>query len=166
MVVVKEFVEAEEVFVEHVAEPTRVIIESVGIDATILNPQSRDITVLDAALKGGVVHYPGSGLLGDDTNMFLFGHSTNWEVVQNPAYQLFNDIELVREGDVIRVLSDEREYVYTVVSINMVNADEAWVELAEEKKLLISTCNTFGKKTDRFVVEADFVTSYPIVDTS
>ena len=160
VVIEKDFIEREEIFVEPITEPTRIVIASVGIDATILNPKSRDVAVLDDALKDGVVRYPGSGLLGEDTDMFLFGHSTNWEIVQNPAYQLFNNIELVQKGDFIRVQSGNREYVYSVASVKLVNADVAWVELAHQKKLIISTCNTFGKKSDRFVVEADFVTSY------
>jgi len=149
------------VTVDQTASPVHIIIESVDIDSTILNPQSRDIAVLDAALKEGVVRYPGSGALGEKTNMFLFGHSTNWQVVQNPAYQSFNNLDKVLKNDIIRVQSDNYEYIYKVQSVTLVDGDEAWVSLADEQKLFISTCNTFGQKTERFVVEADFVGRYP-----
>ncbi len=152
----------EVVFVEPVAEPMRIVIPSVSIDATILNPQSRDITVLDTALQSGAVRYPGSGLLGEKKDMFLFGHSTNWDVVQNQAYKSFNDIESVGKDELIRIHSNDREYVYSVASVSMVSANTAWVKIEDKNKLFISTCNTFGKKTDRFVVEADFVASYPL----
>jgi len=42
----------------------------------VLNPQSRDIKVLDEALNSGAVHYPGTGSLTEDANVFIFGHSS------------------------------------------------------------------------------------------
>ncbi|TSC67163.1 MAG: hypothetical protein CEO19_333 [Parcubacteria group bacterium Gr01-1014_73] len=53
-------------------QPVRLVIEKIGTDAPVENPQSRDIAVLDAALLKGVVHYPGSGSLESNTNMFLW----------------------------------------------------------------------------------------------
>lgn len=152
--------------VNQTASPLHIIIDSVDIDSTVLNPQSRDIAVLDAALKKGVVRYPGSGALGSKTNMFLFGHSTNWQVVQNPAYQSFNNLDKVLENDIIRVQSDSHEYVYKVQSVSLVDGEEAWVSLADDQKLFISTCNTFGQKSDRFVVEANFIGMYLLEKTA
>jgi hypothetical protein len=40
--------------------PTRVHIARIGVDTTIVTPQSTDIAVLDRALLSGAVHYPGT----------------------------------------------------------------------------------------------------------
>ena len=143
--------------------PLRVVIESVGIDAKVVNPASRDIQVLDEALREGVVHYPGSGALTDNSNVFLFGHSSYLPKVQNKAYQAFNNLQKVKIGDIVQVESEGRVYEYSVVSVSLAQASEALVELSEGKKrLTLSTCNSFGAKTERFVVEADFVGSSPL----
>lgn len=140
------------------ALPKRIIIDAIGVDAVINNPTSRDIEVLDEALLSGVVRYPGSGDLEDHTNMFLFGHSSHLPVVNNELFRVFNELSELEVGDVIRVQSDGFEYRYMVSSVDLVDAAEAWVELSNrQKKLTLSTCNSFGVPTDRFVVEADYL---------
>lgn len=145
------------------SEPIRIVIDSVNIDWIVSSPESASIAVLDQALQEGVVHYPGSGTLSDTSNMFLFGHSSYLPVVYNPAYQVFNNLEKTQIGDYIRVYSNKAEYIYKVSSVSLVDASEAMVTFKTgEKKLTLSTCNSFGSKDERYVVEADFVGSYPL----
>ena len=139
--------------------PVRIIIPKIGTDVRISNPVSRDIAVLDAALLQGAVHYPGSGLLGKG-NMFLFGHSTSYSIVNNPAYKAFNNLKKLEVGDRIEVDSQSKRYWYSVRSVTLENADKALVDFTKtEKMLTLSTCNTFGAKQERYVVEADYVSS-------
>jgi len=146
-------------------EPVWVVIESVGIDFEIINPQSRDVTILDRALMEGVVHYPGSGSLEESTNIFLFGHSSHLPKVQNPAFQAFNNLEKASVGDIVRVQSEDAEYRYEVRTVLLTDANDALVSLSEgERRLTLSTCNSFGAQTERFVVEADFIGKYPLVN--
>jgi LPXTG-site transpeptidase (sortase) family protein len=141
--------------------PVRIIIDSIGVDTVILNPQSRDIDVLNDALLGGVVHYPGSGDLEDNTNMFLFGHSTSIPIVRNENYKLFSNLSDLKAGDIIRVQSVDKEYRYRVGALRLVSADDGWVEFKTGKKqLTLSTCNVFGQKQDRYVVASDFIGSF------
>ena len=143
--------------------PTRIIIDAIGVDTKINNPTSTSIEVMDAALLTGVVHYPGSGDLEDHSNMFLFGHSTGFRVVQNESFKAFNNLDDLVKNDLIRVQSGSQEYLYRVTSVTETKAGDAFVEISNrEKKLTLSTCNSFGSKEDRFVVEAAFVGSYPI----
>jgi LPXTG-site transpeptidase (sortase) family protein len=145
------------------SSPVRIVIERIGVDTTIVNPDNRNIETLDAALLNGVVHYPGSGNLEDVSNLFLFGHSTGFRVVQNEAFKAFNGLKDVKENDLIRVQSKTKEYVYRVTKLSLVNADNALVDLSStHKKLTLSTCNTFGEKQERYVVEADFIGSYTL----
>src|SRR3989344_545521 len=147
------------------AEGTRILIPSVAIDAQIVTPESADLDVMNDSLLRGAVHYPGSALPGQDGNMFLFGHSTGLAVVHNQAFRTFNRLGEVAPGDTIRIRSGSREYWYRAISRTLVHADAAIVDLRTvpgKRLLTLSTCNVFGKKDDRFVVEADFVKSYPL----
>ena len=137
--------------------PLRVVADSVGIDTQIQNPVVTDVAVLDNELRDGAVHYPGSGIPGNG-NMFLFGHSSNLAVVRNQAYKTFNGIQNLKMGDEVVVYSEDEKFIYRVLNVKMVSAEEALVDFSSNKDMLtLSTCNNFGQKQDRFVVEADYV---------
>ncbi len=143
--------------------PTRIVIEKIGMDVSIANPETPDIAVLDQALLNGAVRYPGSALIGENANMFVFGHSSYLPVVRNQAFRAFNDIQKLAPGDLIRVQSSKTEEVYRVTHVQNMNAADALVALGGgEKKLTLSTCDSFGKPSERFVVEAAFVGSSPL----
>lgn len=144
-------------------EPLRIVIESVGVESAISNPDSRDVTILDAALKEGVVRYPGTGRPGEERTMFLFGHSSYLPLVHNSAYKAFNNIQKLATGDIIKVRGAYREYLYRVSSVRKADAAEAFVDLsAVTGKLILSTCDSFGKQSDRFVVESEYIGSYEL----
>lgn len=146
-------------------EPKAIIAPSINLSAPIQRPESTDILVLDEALRFGPVHYPGSANLGGTGNMFIFGHSSELKVVNNQAYKVFNRINQLKIGAEVIVRSDTREYVYAVSRVSLVDQSKELVNLESSgKKLTLSTCNSFGAKTERYVVEADFVRSYPIAE--
>jgi LPXTG-site transpeptidase (sortase) family protein len=138
--------------------PTRIVIAKIGVDSLVYNPNSSDIKVLNEYISYGAVRYPGSGLIGKG-NMFIFGHSADiYSVVNNQAYKTFNGIKKLVAGDQIKVFSDKDVYIYKVSSVSLVGADEAIIEFGgSDNKLTISTCNTFGAKEERQVVEAYYV---------
>ena len=141
-----------------------IIIPKLGINAAVMLPASTNIDLLNNELLKGVVHYPGSALPNENGNVFLFGHSTGLKVVHNKNFEAFNRIQELSAGDIVRVQYGEREFWYRVTSVSVKKADEALVDLRSGpgRKLTLSTCNVFGAKDDRFVVEADFVKSYPL----
>lgn len=144
--------------------PVRVVIESIGVDVPVSSPEDADIPTLDNALLTGAVRYPTSGTLVEDKNMLIFGHSSHLLVVRNKAFQAFNDLEKLQSGAVIRVDSSTHEYLYRVTSVRRADASEALVRFdTGTKKLTLSTCDTFGEKSERYVVEAEFVGKTPIV---
>jgi LPXTG-site transpeptidase (sortase) family protein len=136
--------------------PQKIEIPKIGVSSTIQVPQAIDVATLDTALARGAVYYPGSGTL-QSGNMFLFGHSTNWKVVNNQAYKTFNDLEKLVKGDTIEISSGEDVYVYTVTSAQKASQDDVLVDFNKGSRMLtISTCDTFGRKQDRWVVEAEY----------
>lgn len=140
--------------------PTKVEIPKIGVSSIINVPAGIDVATLDNALTKGAVYYPGSGTL-QGGNMFLFGHSTNWSVVNNDAYKTFNDLDKLSAGDEIVLTSGGEKYVYIVRTVKLSSEDDAVVQFASNSPMLtISTCDTFGRKQDRWVVEADLKTTF------
>jgi LPXTG-site transpeptidase (sortase) family protein len=142
--------------------PYRLVASSIKLDTQVVRPASTNYTVLDNALAQGAVYYPGSGVAGKG-NMFIFGHSTSFQYVNNKAYQVFNNVKNLKNGDEIEVYGETKVYVYKVREVKLVNANEELVEFSENAHTLtLSTCNSFGQKTDRYVAEADLVSSHTI----
>jgi LPXTG-site transpeptidase (sortase) family protein len=136
--------------------PDKIVINKIGVNTIINQPNSRSVSVLDSALGTGAVHYPGSGTV-EGGNMFIFGHSTGFQVVQNQAYKAFNNLDDLQYGDEISVFADGQEYIYKVTNVRLVDENNAEVRFDKGgRTLTLSTCNSFGAKQDRFVVEAEF----------
>ena len=143
--------------------PVKIEVPAIGLSASIANPDTVDVAALDALLLKGAVRYPTSARLGEAGNVVLFGHSCYLPVVLNPAYKTFNGIQKLRAGDAITVYSVDAAYTYAVRSVAKESADDAAIPLSVAGRVLtLSTCDSFGAKTDRFVVVADFVESHPI----
>lgn len=143
--------------------PVRIVAPSIGLDATVANPTSLSIEVLDEALKFGAVRYPTSALLGVDGTVLIFGHSSYLPVVFNQHYKTFDGIQTLKTGAQVSVYSATLEYRYSVTGVKMASATDDVVELsAVGKHLTLVTCNSFSDKTSRFVVTADFVGAYAL----
>lgn len=145
------------------ALPFTMVIDKLGRELPVLNPQSRTIADLDEALLSGVVRHPDSATFADDGNMFILGHSSYLPTVNNENFQAFNGIQNLEWGDTIRVRSANTEYVYQVERVYKAKANELEVPIANTgKRLTLATCNSFGSKDDRHMVEAKFLYSETI----
>ena len=140
------------------ALPERIVINTIGVDVAINNPNSRNIDILNESLKSGSVRYPDSGLLGERTNMLLFGHSSNLPIVRNGNYKAFNKLDELKIEDRVSVFSNTHEFIYEVTSVEEADASDAFVNFESNKReLTLSTCDNFGDLNDRFVVRAELV---------
>lgn len=142
-----------------IEEPVRVIVDKVGINTQVENPNSTDAATLDAELLKGAVRYPTSAKLGEAGTVYLFGHQSYLPVVKNKAFKAFNDIQKLTAGDTIRVQSATAEYEYRVTSVTLTTAADGVIPLGgSEGKLILSTCNSLGADhEERYVVEAELV---------
>lgn len=139
--------------------PSRLVIPSLGRDVPVSNPQTRDIDALDAELLSASVRYPDSATLGvQGGNVLLFGHSSRLPVVRNQMYKAFNDIGTLSKGSVVQVFSGRDIYTYHVSRVYQASATDAHIPLVVPgHRLTLLTCDSFGAKTDRWVVEAEFI---------
>lgn len=145
-------------YIQSYTRPDRIVIPKIGVDSIIQQPNSPDVTVLDQALSKSAVHYPGSGSI-EQGNIFIFGHSADlFTGVQNAAYKVFNNLSKLTVGDTIELIADGEVYTYKVTRLVLVDKDDALVRFDSERRTLtISTCNTFGAREERWVVEAELV---------
>ncbi|MCR4333478.1 MAG: sortase [Patescibacteria group bacterium] len=143
--------------------PLKIEIPKIALVATIANPSTTDVVILDDALLKGAVRYPTSAKLGEVGNVVLFGHSSYLPVVLNQAFKTFNGIQKLVAGDIITVSSADTVYTYRVRDMKKENANNAGIDLDVAGRVLtLATCNSFGEKADRFVITADFVESHSI----
>lgn len=147
--------------------PLRVVARSVGLEVTVSNPQSTSVAALDEALLKGAIRYPTSAYLGQNGTVALFGHSSSLPVIYNQNFKAFNGIQNLKQGSIVSVYSGTYEYRYAVTGVRLADttdATEALVELPQNGRyLVLVTCNnSFGTKTSRYIVTAEFVEAYSL----
>ena len=144
--------------------PSQITIPRLNLTAVVANPTSTNAEVLDRDLLLGAVRYPSSGLLGaSGANVVMFGHSSYLPVVRNQAFKTFDGIQTLKAGDQIVITGSTRVFVYRVETVASANAQKDGIPLSVTgNKLTLVTCDSFATKSDRFVVSADLVESYPL----
>jgi LPXTG-site transpeptidase (sortase) family protein len=135
--------------------PTSMYIKKLDRTIPILNPSSRAVSDLDTALLEGVVRHPDSAHMAQDGNVFILGHSSYLPSVMNKNFQAFNGIQDLAWGDKIEVTSDNHVLIYEVEKVYKASAEDVTVPVSGTgPRLTLATCNSFGGKDDRFIVEA------------
>jgi LPXTG-site transpeptidase (sortase) family protein len=140
--------------------PARIIIPSIQMDLDLQNPSTRNIEALDELLKDGPARYVDSAQLGGPGNVLLFAHSSNLPVVHNQMYKAFNRVKDLEKGDVITLVGEDGlRYLYSVTSLEQVNAEDAVIDLSPARgtRLTLVTCDTLTSKSARFVLEAEYI---------
>ena len=138
--------------------PIKIIFDTLDKEVAVLNPESREIADLDEALLEGVVRHPDSADFGEAGNIFILGHSSYLPNVFNKNFQAFNGIQELEWGDKIRLISVDTEYTYQVEKVYKAKASGVVVPYTPGKaNLTLATCNSFGSKDDRFIVEAKLI---------
>ena len=143
--------------------PVKITIEALDRSVVVLNPEKSDNATLDNALLSGAIRYPGSATFSKPGTMVLLGHSSYLPTVHNKNFQAFNGIQKLEWGDIIRVETKGTEYIYRVQRVHEAKASTAEVDLQwENYELTLVTCNSFGSKEDRFIVEAYLISKKDI----
>ena len=143
--------------------PQTLTIDALDRRVTVLNPASRSVASLDAALLKGVVRHPDSATLTQEGNVFILGHSSYLPKVINKNYQALNGIQNLKWGDLLRLRSSEAEYVYRVEKVYKAKASILTIPVAGVgKHLTLATCNSFGSIDDRYIVESTLIQTNPL----
>lgn len=143
--------------------PNSIIFDSLNKEVKVLNPTSSTVADLDEALLSGAVRHPDSADFTNEGNIFILGHSSYLPNVFNKNFQAFNEIQKLVWGDLIRLRSSDTEYIYRVERVFEAKASDVVVPMTPgEAKLTLATCDSFGSKDDRFIVEAELIDTKPI----
>ncbi len=138
--------------------PLTMTIEALDRTIAVLNPTSRTVADLDAALLEGVVRHPDSATLEQPGTVFILGHSSYLPAVRNKNFQAFNGIQNLKWGDTIVLEAVEGTYIYRVDKVYRASALDVTVSIAgDTQRLFIATCNSFGSTDDRYIVEGELI---------
>jgi LPXTG-site transpeptidase (sortase) family protein len=108
--------------------------------------------------------HEGSALLGLPGNTVLSGH-------HNDHGEVFRFLEKLKEGDLIHVYSEEREYTYVIANrlilsekyekpeVRIENA--RWIEPSADERLTLITCWPYHTNTHRLILVASPLRSNP-----
>lgn len=153
--------QADEPLVVSRVEPVRIVIDAIGLDLPVQNPDTRDVETLDALLLQGPARYVDSAKLGENGNMIIFAHSSRLPIVHNKMFQAFNNIPELKIGDsIILKGADGKSYLYSVESVAKASVgDGTTLDLSpsQGKRLTLVTCDTLTGKSARYILEAQFV---------
>jgi sortase A len=96
----------------------------------------------------GIGQWPGTAAPGQAGNLVLGGHRTSWK---RPFY----NIDQLKSGDPIMVVSKGVTYTYTVTGHRIVKPTDTWIiKQTPTATLTLFACNPRGKITQRYVVSA------------
>jgi len=140
------------------AEPDMLWIDSLRISAPIQYIDQANETTFQAALKNGVVHYPGTALPGQPGNVYIFGHSSDYLWSNGHYKTIFALLPRIAAGVEIRITGhDGQLYAYKVLKTAVVAPTDTSVlsQNGNKQKLLtVQTSYPVGTALKRFVAIA------------
>jgi LPXTG-site transpeptidase (sortase) family protein len=141
----------------------RIIIKKINVSAPVILSDSVSDQALLEDLAKGVVRYPTTASAGQDGNMVLSGHSSNYSWIKSDYNYVFRSIGKLEAGDeiVLRVTQENGktlEYQYRMKSHAVVTPDDpAIFTTADSPTLTLVTCWPLGTQLKRYVVTAELI---------
>lgn len=144
---------------ETTGEPDRLSIASLGIEAPVVYIENKDEKTYQAALKKGVVHFPGTAMPGEPGNVYIFGHSSDYAWADSPYRAVFALLTEIKVGDGISLSDSQgRMFRYRVIGTKVVSPKDLSVldQGGYKKRLLtLQTSYPLGTALRRFIVTAE-----------
>lgn len=110
---------------------------------------------MQEALRGGVVHYPGTSLPGQSGNVAITGHSSYFPWDPGRFKDVFALLHNVVEGDRIVIYYEQDKYIYEVSDIKIVLPEDIDIlKQTPEDRLTLITCTPVGTNLKRLIVTA------------
>ncbi len=147
-----------------VAEPNRLLIPAIQIDAPVVPVALREVEFLGemyeqwmAPSTGELGWHDNSAKLGKPGNTVINGHSSGYG-------ETFRDLEKLKNGDVVQVLAGGFRYSYVVAntmilkerweSIETRIENARWIKPSHDERLTLISCWPYPSNTHRIVVVA------------
>jgi LPXTG-site transpeptidase (sortase) family protein len=139
-----------------------VVIPKINVDAPVTWEAPEDTILAD--LEKGLAQYQGTALPGENGNVFVVGHSSNYWWDKGLFNQVFALLDKVNNGDRIYVTYNNKPYVYQVESIKVVKPNDIEVlNPTDHSVITLMTCTPVGTTLNRLIVQAKQI--YPTSNT-
>ena len=136
-------------------------IQKMGVTAPMVWTQSVDEKVMLADLEGGLGHYYNTAAPGQNGNMVISGHSSNYIWKKGNYNHIFEKLNDLENGDeiVVRIIQQNGRTIayHYVVSEKYVTApdDERIFADTPNSTMTLSTCWPLGTNLKRLIVKAE-----------
>ena len=138
--------------------PNQLNIPSLNITAPIIYVEKTNEADFQAALKNGVVHYPGTAVPGGNGNCYIFGHSSDYIWSKGNYKTIFAPLPKIKIGvDILITNQAGQLFTYRVTKTFVISANDLSV-LAQDQSQKILTLQTsypLGTALRRFIVVAE-----------
>lgn len=129
-------------------------ISKIGLDAPIV--MNIGISDVIPNLVNGVVQLSGSATPGQNGNLVIFGHSSDFPWSNGHYKNIFALLDKLSAGDQIAIPYQSQIFTYTVASSRVVKPTEIGViNKTDLPTLTLITCYPVGTATNRLIVTAN-----------
>ena len=130
-------------------------IPKINVSAPVLQVADSNDTTILAALKKGVVLYPGSANPGQLGTTVIVGHSSS-DLPWTKYSAIFSLLDKLQPNDIIYVTVNGTQYAYRVRTIQKGSAQQL-IDAGLGGDLVVSTCWPVGTDAKRVAVSASLV---------
>lgn len=132
------------------------VIEKIGVDVPIIWDIPNTPADTEHNLKNGVIHLRGTALPGEEGNIFITGHSSDYFWSGGNYKEAFVLLDKLVVGDKIYINYNDTIYGYNVVDRKIVKPSDLSVLKQGDKNILsLMTCTPVGTALNRLVVIAE-----------
>lgn len=138
-------------------QPNSIKISKIKIKAPLVFAAGVSQKELNDALNQGVLIYPGSGLPGQNREVFLTGHSSVFPWTKTSYGQVFTRLDKLEPGDIVSLVYEHRQYDYRVREKQILPPEQVKISNDNQPILTLMTCWPIGTALKRLVVRADLI---------
>lgn len=104
-------------------------------------------------LQNGLIHIKGTALPGEIGNVFITGHSSNYPWAKGDYNNVFALLNKLVVGDMVQVKYQNKDYVYKVSELKVVEPSETSVlKSRNSSELTLMTCTPVGTSLRRLII--------------
>ncbi|MFA6423652.1 MAG: sortase [Patescibacteria group bacterium] len=106
-------------------------------------------------LKNGIAHYRGTAIPGENGNIFLVGHSSNYWWIKSNYNDVFALLDKLENKDQVFITYEGKEYIYEIYNKTTVKPDQ--VEVMDNDNfptVSLMTCVPVGTSLNRLIISA------------
>ena len=127
-------------------------VQKISVTAPVLSVPSENDADIFAALKKGVVIYPGSTMPGQTGTTVIIGHSSSLPPWTKYS-AIFANLDALEPDDLVHLTFQGKKYIYRVTTVRRGSVQDI-LNSGMTGDLILSTCWPVGTDTNRVAVAA------------